>query len=93
MLFLEQQKAVEIYNKIMTMQQEGHIKYGHKIDFVDVRNREEILKETGYPATTLHSSQMTVSGKFVSYEMLYAIVGKRFHNCMRVESAKDNARF
>ena len=86
-LFLEQQKAVEIYNQIMKMQLEGHVKYGHKIDFVDVRNKEEILEETGYPQCTLHGSQMTISGKYVSYEMLYAIVAKRFHSCMKVESA------
>ena len=30
---------------------------------------------------------MTIGGKMVSYEMLYAILTNRFHSCMRTESS------
>ena len=71
------------------MEKVGNIKLGHKLgskklNFKPHLGEEELEKEMEieYPLYTLHDSLITIGGKVVSYEMLYAIVAKRFHECL-----------
>ena len=58
----------------------GYIKYGHGLKHVKLNLNQE--NEHNYPPTTLHSELLTINDKLVSFEMLYAIINKRFHTCL-----------
>ena len=49
-------------------------------------------KQIDYPGFTLQDRLITVGGKVVSYEMLYAMIAKRFHQCLHKEASNVQNR-
>ena len=48
--------------------------------------------DENYPPATLYDSALTIGGKQISYEMIFAIVNRRFHECLKKEASSNETK-
>ena len=68
------------------MAKEGYIKRGHSLQLTPIASIIQDQEKYRYPQFSLQKHLITVGDKVVSYEMLYAMIAKRFHTCLKFES-------
>ena len=74
------------------MADKGYIKLNHDLSFTRVNpdgmpeEDKEKIRDLEYSPFTLFDRNITIGDKVVSYELLYAMINRRFHKCMYHES-------
>ena len=65
------------------------IKRGHQLDSLklDMNNPNK-----NFPATSLYDKTLTIGGKQISYEMIHAIVNRKFHECLKKEASSNDTK-
>ena len=82
-LWLEYLESSRRLNALLEMQANGLFTDGKKIGF---RSRAQ-FQQPG--KARLYGKDLTLGGKEISQEMVYNVVGRRFHECLKRESQKE----
>ena len=79
---------------MLNMAETGLIKRGHELSHfkVNTDNRKRKDENFNFPVETLHDTHLTIGGKQLSYEMLFAVVNKRFHACLKAEAQNNDKK-
>jgi len=70
-------------NALLEMQTNALVKEGKRIGF---RQRSQVHQKG---KARLYAKDVTLGGKEVSQEMIYNIIGRRFHECLKRESQRE----
>ena len=52
----------------------------------EIEIAKQLQKDTGRPVFTTHEENLAIAGRLLNYDMLWTMVNKRFHQCLKQET-------